>query len=572
MNIDTLVESFYSKKDETESIINEVLSLFLENEKPIGSLLAEQQGTLTLSWDGVPDIPISEIPWSDVKTVEGGADIQGPQRKQLMQFLDDIQGDDLKDKIEGIAKFYEADVSQLVAASKDMSPKKQISYALGYLTFFKTLTKIIAHFNASSAGFSFEAFLGVLLGGSQVPTGEGTIADLITGDKTPVSLKLYTAGSLKVGGSFTDLVNDLRRFGKMQYVAVTKTLNDENTAGRLDFYRFDFTLDNIANIMYNGGLENPNLMKLPQGFIDAPEGFADVEIPAPPKSEELQKLFIQTVKELADEAGVSAEEVELSLEATDLPQSTSPYLSSTGTKVFGHPRSKLKTTGVAIPFAKAMGVLPDDYDFKAKPPARTPERAEHNRLAKEAKEITQRIYGGVLLPAYAKVTETALRTIRARQELMGRARGAYNDAEDPREAAEDSVAAYNRLTPEQKKQALLLTHGYVNTDQFELTEKRILDIETLADGKRVFPEGQNNIMLGSIEVGQEQVVELMNTVSQIIDTSVFEIFQDLKTLTTNIQAYFGNGLEDDKQATAAIDASKSIGEKTAELADTDESE
>ena len=572
MNIDTLVESFYSKKDETESIINEVLSLFLENEKPIGSLLAEQQGTLTLSWDGVPDIPISEIPWSDVKTVEGGADIQGPQRKQLMQFLDDIQGDDLKDKIEGIAKFYEADVSQLVAASKDMSPKKQISYALGYLTFFKTLTKIIAHFNASSAGFSFEAFLGVLLGGSQVPTGEGTIADLITGDKTPVSLKLYTAGSLKVGGSFTDLVNDLRRFGKMQYVAVTKTLNDENTAGRLDFYRFDFTLDNVANIMYNGGLENPNLMKLPQGFIDAPEGFADVEIPAPPKSEELQKLFIQTVKELADEAGVSAEEVELSLEATDLPQSTSPYLSSTGTKVFGHPRSKLKTTGVAIPFAKAMGVLPDDYDFKAKPPARTPERAEHNRLAKEAKEITQRIYGGVLLPAYAKVTETALRTIRARQELMGRAGGAYNDAEDPREAAEDSVAAYNRLTPEQKKQALLLTHGYVNTDQFELTEKRILDIETLADGKRVFPEGQNNIMLGSIEVGQEQVVELMNTVSQIIDTSVFEIFQDLKTLTTNIQAYFGNGLEDDKQATAAIDASKSIGEKTAELADTDESE
>ena len=79
-------------------------------------------------------------------------------------------------------------------------------------------------------------------------------------------------------------------------------------------------------------------------------------------------------------------------------------------------------------------------------------------------------------------------------------------------------------------------------------------------------------MLGSIQVGQEQVVELMNTVSQIIDTSVFEIFQDLKTLTTNIQAYFGNRLEDDKQATAAIEASKSIGEKTAKLADQDEPE
>ena len=575
MNIDTLVESFYSKKDETESIINEVLSLFLENEKPIGSLLAEQQGTLTLSWDGVPDIPISEIPWSDVKTVEGGADIQGPQRKQLMQFLDDIQGDDLKDKIEGIAKFYEADVSQLVAASKDMSPKKQISYALGYLTFFKTLTKIIAHFNASSAGFSFEAFLGVLLGGSQVPTGEGTIADLITGDKTPVSLKLYTAGSLKVGGSFTDLVNDLRRFGKMQYVAVTKTLNDENTAGRLDFYRFDFTLDNVANIMYNGGLENPNLMKLPQGFIEDPTKVADVKIPAPPKPAEVLKLYHDRVKELGDASDIPQDVLVNAVKLVGLPEDTSQLKAP---KRFGRdplmPRALDKPQQTKqINLALKMGLLtepPPPYPGEAK--KRATEKAEWMETYGKRIVTALRIYNDIVGKAYNEVVDLTNANIKARQELMGRAGGAYDDAKDPREAAEASVAAYNRLTPEQKKQALLLTHGYVNTDQFELTEKRVLNIETLADGKRVFPEGQNNIMLGSIEVGQEQVVELMNTVSQIIDTSVFEIFQDLKTLTTNIQAYFGNGLEDDKQATAAIGASKSIGEKTAELADTDESE
>ena len=575
MNIDTLVESFYSKKDETESIINEVLSLFLENEKPIGSLLAEQQGTLTLSWDGVPDIPISEIPWSDVKTVEGGADIQGPQRKQLMQFLDDIQGDDLKDKIEGIAKFYEADVSQLVAASKDMSPKKQISYALGYLTFFKTLTKIIAHFNASSAGFSFEAFLGVLLGGSQVPTGEGTIADLITGDKTPVSLKLYTAGSLKVGGSFTDLVNDLRRFGKMQYVAVTKTLNDENTAGRLDFYRFDFTLDNVANIMYNGGLENPNLMKLPQGFIEDPTKVADVKIPAPPKPAEVLKLYHDRVKELGDASDIPQDVLVNAVKLVGLPEDTSQLKAP---KRFGRdplmPRALDKPQQTKqINLALKMGLLtepPPPYPGEAK--KRATEKAEWMETYGKRIVTALRIYNDIVGKAYNEVVDLTNANIKARQELMGRAGGAYDDAKDPREAAEASVAAYNRLTPEQKKQALLLTHGYVNTDQFELTEKRVLNIETLADGKRVFPEGQNNIMLGSIEVGQEQVVGLMNTVSQIIDTSVFEIFQDLKTLTTNIQAYFGNGLEDDKQATAAIGASKSIGEKTAELADTDESE
>ena len=96
MNIDTLYENFYKKKEKTE-ILNEVLSFLITEAK---------SRKLTLTWDGIPDIPISEIPWSDVRTVDGeGADIQGPQRMQLMQFLDDIQGDDLMDKIDGIAKF-----------------------------------------------------------------------------------------------------------------------------------------------------------------------------------------------------------------------------------------------------------------------------------------------------------------------------------------------------------------------------------------------------------------------------------------------------------------------------------
>ena len=576
MNIDTLVESFYAKQNETEDFINEVLAFFLETEKPVGSLLVEQKG-MTLSWDGIPDIPISEIPWSDVKTVEGGgADIQGPQRQQLMQFLDDIQGNDLKDKVEGIAKFYDADVSQLTAASKDMSAKKKISYALGYLTFFKTLTKIIAHFNASSAGFSFEAFLGVLLGGTQVPTGEGTIADLITGDKTPVSLKLYTEGSLKVGGSFTDLVNDLRRFGKMQYVAVTKTLNDESTAGRLDFYRFDFTLDNVANILYNGGLENPDLMKLPKGFINDPDAVADVEIPAPPKPAELVKLYHDRVAELG--AKFPGDVLKKAVQLVGLPEDTSrlktprrfgrdPLLGITGrpdnvnTIMLAYKMEVLPEE--ALELLKARGV---DKKGKQRKPS-----AEWVRTYGDTVMLAVDIYNEVVVAAYNDVVKLTNRNLDARQELMNRAGGAYDERKG-QAGSKDSVERYNTLTTEQKKQALLLSHGYVNTDQFELTQPRILDIEAKAAGKRVFPPGQKKVMLGSIEVGQEKVVELMKTVSQIIDTSVFEIFEDLKTLTTNIQAYFGNGLQDDKQATAAIGASKSIGTKTAELADADEPE
>jgi len=565
MNIDTLVESFYSKKDETESIIKEVLSLLVGGEQA-EALIREQREAITLTFDGVPDIPISEIPWSSVQTVEGGADIPSPQRKQLEQFLDDIAGDDLKDKVEGLAKFYQTDPVQLLEQGFfGDTDKERISKALGYLTFYKTLTKIVAHFNASSAGFSFEAFLGVLLGGAQIATGEGTIADLtanVGGEKVPISLKLYTAGSLKVGGSFTDLVNDLRKYEKMQYVAVTKKLDDQGS-GRLDFYRFDFTLDNVANLMYNGGLENPGLMRLPQGFINDPDSVADVKIPPPPKAEDVLKLYHDRVKELGDASDISQDILVNAVKLVGLPEDTSQLKTP---KRFGRdplmPRAVDNPTGAReAALAYRMGLLSEPAP---KAPTTKAARAEWIETYGDRIVTALRIYNEIVVAAYNEVTELTNANLAARQELMGRAGGAY--AKDKKqEGAKDSIVAYNNLTPEQKKKALLLSHGYVNTDQFELTEPRILDIKTLAAGKEIFPANQDKVMLGSIEIGQEQVVNLMQKISEIIDTSVFAIFEDLKVLTTNIQSYFGNGLQNDQEAQTAIDASNSIGERTKDL-------
>ena len=597
MNIDTLYENFYKRK-ESADLINEVLQFLITETK---------KRDITLSWDGIPDIPISEIPWSDVKTVEGeGADIQGPQRMQLMQFLDDIQGDDLKDKIDGIAKFYDADVSQLAAKAEGLSPKEQISYALGYLTFFKTLTKIIAHFNASSAGFSFEAFLGVLLGGKQIATGEGTIADLVDQQGVPISLKLYTEGQLKVGGSFTDLVNDIRNYGQMQYVAVTKDLDDEKQSGTLNFYRFNFTLDNLGTILLNAGIHNPDLMRLPRGFIDSPEGFADIEIPAPPTVKELEELYHNRVAELG--ARFPKDVLVNAIKLVGLPEDTS-RLKTKYNQTFGRDEIKGvigKSDNVnTIMLAYKMGVLPEealellkargmDKNEKQRKPS-----AEWVRTYGDTVMLAVDIYNEVVLAAYNDVVKLTNRNIAARQELIKRGGGVYDtrgQGKDKTEGVEGkarataSVAAYNALSPELKKKALLLTHGYVNTDQFDLTQPRVLGIQKLAAGKQigdndeeteeapiteaqdtgsvgVFPAGQKQVKIGSIEVGQEKVIVLLERVSEIIDTSVFEIFEDLKKLTTNIQAYFGNNLQDDKLATAAIDASESIGTKTAALTD-----
>jgi hypothetical protein len=298
-----------------------------------------------------------------------------------------------------------------------------------------------------------------------------------------------------------------------------------------------------------------------------------VKIPAPPKTEELVKLYHDRVAELGDK--FPGDVLKKAVELVGLPEDTSrlktprrfgrdPLLGITGrpdnvnTIMLAYKMEVLPEE--ALELLKARGV---DKKGKQRKPS-----TEWVRTYGDTVMLAVDIYNEVVVAAYNDVVKLTNRNLDARQELMSRAGGAYDERKG-QEGAKDSVVAYNKLTPEQKKQALLLSHGYVNTDQFELTEKRVLDIETLAEPYDVFPPGQEEVMLGSIEVGQEQVETLMKTVAEIIDTSVFEIFQDLKTLTTNIQAYFGNGLQDDKQATAAIGASQSIGTKTAELADTD---
>jgi hypothetical protein len=331
-------------------------------------------------------------------------------------------------------------------------------------------------------------------------------------------------------------------------------------------------------------------MKLPQGFIANPQGFEDIEIPAPPKVEELVKLYHDRVAELG--AKFPQDVLVSAVELVGLPEDTSRLKTP---RRFGRD-PLLGITGQpdnvnTIRLAHKMGVLPDEAIEAAAErleAGKKPLSAWKNQYG-ETVMLAVQIYNEVVGAAYNDVVKLTNRNIEARQDLMKRGGGVYSDLPG-KEGAALSVAKYNTLSPELKKKALLLTHGYVNTDQFDLTEPRVLGIQKLASGKEMgdadeeteeapiaeaqdagsmalFPAGQEQVKLGSIEVGQEKVIVLLEKVSEIIDASVFEIFEELKKLTTNIQAYFGNNLEDDKLATAAIDASESIGTKTAALAD-----
>jgi len=185
-----------------EETLSEPATEIIDEEVEMPSALQNNDDTAALEMilKMIPDIEVSEIGWSDVRTPENETEIKGPQRQLLEGYLRNIKGRDFAERIASVSKFY-TDGSEMISEQAGEDRTRRIVQAISYLVFYKTLTKVITNFNASSAGFSFESFLAALVDGYQIPANTGTIADYIdraSCKEIPVSLKLYREGSLKV--------------------------------------------------------------------------------------------------------------------------------------------------------------------------------------------------------------------------------------------------------------------------------------------------------------------------------------------------------------------------------------
>ncbi len=261
-----------------EDVMAQPLTIIEDEAPDIGGM--PDQETLDMVLKMIPNIEVSEIGWSDVSTTEEGEAVSGPQRALLENYLNNIQGTTFEERIDNVGMFY-ADGAGIIAQGSDQSRTGRITQAISYLVFYKTLTKVITNFNASSAGFSFESFLSALVKGQQIQTGNKTIADYtdnLTGKEIPVSLKLYREGGLEVGGSYTDLVNDLIDpkfdFDGMRYVICTKELEgkDLEQEGHINFWQFDFTLDNVMWILANSKDKSAECIRIPAEVKSRLEG------------------------------------------------------------------------------------------------------------------------------------------------------------------------------------------------------------------------------------------------------------------------------------------------------------
>jgi hypothetical protein len=275
--IDLMVENFLKPTKgikNKELSLSELISLVNEVQStlgPRGLLKEEASSGNSLQYSSIPEISVSELGWSSFDDEK--REVPSEQRAALQQYLQNIQGDTFGEKIKSINDFFrmspeELEKSQLISADNNSS---KIQKLISYLVFYKALTVIITNFNAASAGFAFESFIAVLLGGQQVPTGQGTIADLWTGDNVPMSLKLYSQSSVDVGGSFTDLCNDLIKPKKpenpfIRYLIATKDLKGEklNLEGVISLYQFDIDLNNVMDIMVQTSIHSKDAIRLPK--------------------------------------------------------------------------------------------------------------------------------------------------------------------------------------------------------------------------------------------------------------------------------------------------------------------
>jgi len=536
-NIDlkTLVEMIQDVL-ESPSEIKEDIAL------PQGAKFDPQEMLLKM----IPDIAVSEIGWSDVRTIETDEGkkqiVSGPQRKLLEDYLANIKGDDLAAKIDSLSKFY-SEGADLIKKQSGSNRTRQIVQAVSYLVFYKTLTKIITNFNASSAGFSFESFLATLVKGEQIEANTGTIADYIdraAGKDIPVSLKLYQEGSLEVEGSYSDLVNDLvnpqfeHPLGNaMRYVVCTKNLSGKRLKqkGKINFHQFDFTLNNVCDILLKTKKWSQICIRLPKVVVSGLSGGQQSGISAllalPEKDkmaspQELEQLFIgelsKQIKKLKAEEQQSPlrdfGDGDLKELVYKLDWAKNDDLFNTGDR------------GVAkMSKTKVLDFVKSKYD--------------------QAPQVVIALLKDAIIDANQKVVDSQKAKAKdSKRKLQIQNMVAQGDFFSP----EESARQYKMLGFEQKKIALKHSLGYLRTLKFSLNKTQA----------RHPSEPTNTLYLGSINVGTAHVVEALGKVKDILNEEVYEIFQSLKILSDSLNSYFAGGLKDDNLAKTSVDNAKNI--------------
>jgi len=507
-----------------------------------------------LTIDLIPTLPITEIGWGSLTTPDGeGKMVRLEAGQQLATFLNNIApGGDMKAKIVALNEYYANPMPDLSG-----TPGEQIARTISNLVFYKTLTNIITNFNASSAGFAFESFLAVLLDaetGRQIPASEGsTIADIVL-DKggRPISLKLYREGSLKVGGSYKQLVQDLTgKYPVMEYIVVTKDLSGSGLeqTGDLNFYGFNFTLNNFLQILALKPKEL-ELLRIPSVFR-APIEELERRLQEGGDLKSFLEIPAATFVDLAPIIQNYADAITAALKKANVQQDMYGHLSkymdmktgqlAANPKIrFGYfsgnrwPRGILKTIIADLPLeADQSAVLVNIMDAGYEKALAARKKAGGRGSARKAKFKELKFM-------------TAKQSYRRLLELQQKA------------------------SPELFQAAMASTEGYLKTKQFELSKGDLGKLGGIEDQENLYPYG--DFAIGTIQVGAKGLQDMLDASIGEVNNAIFAIFNDLKNLSSHLNEYVAGGLIDDAIADEAQGEAENIAAGTEEIRNPGEGE
>lgn len=559
------------KKDPAYELIKEMISktIFERALTSRGKFTKAAERTMSdADWSSIADIPPSELGWMKMATPEEGEaeDVGESQRLQLQQYLKNVspgRGDTsketLKEKIAFVNRLYNMTVQQIetdpMFAGENQSDK--IQRILAYLVFMKTLTAVVTNFNASAAGFVFEAFLSVLLFGEQIPAsqhGSRTIADLRTGDGTPISLKLYSEKSVHVGGSYRDLVGDMTNPKNpekpfVQYIVAAKSLTGtgQDLSGHITIYEFKFKLENIFEILALGSGEARECLALTEEYI-ASNGEKMVEGIQRLSDDDLYQLFLKNYESKIHSLETDKRKTAFinSLLHDKIVEYASIEEGQELEEFFGTERDEGKKIGYGYTVVKptAMDAFLKDLD------------KEQRFIDHKADKVFIQNVKKILVQSLKQTSDQRVQIEKKNHSTLKGTNWADGERFDA------SLNYYRKLYAKKDieglKKALMNSHGYLFTQQFGLSLGMMLKVINSIPSS----EGAE---IGKIVIGRNHVLEVIKKMSAILGDEIVQIYKSLKELNVNINAYLSSGLNNDEAAGTALAASNKLNQKTRTL-------
>ena len=198
---------------------------------------------------GEGDKTVIKFPKFKINEKHWGKNLGTEDRAVIERIGSQLQGDDPLDRVQYLETF----LSEAEAVKEDIT----VGEVMGALMFLDIFASIVFEFNASVAGFLFEALFAGIFEGFQIEAkeggGEAGTTDVVlnikpkgTGSKSGVeySFKLLSDKAAMIKGSFKDLIDGISKSPDAQetYLVVLKSGTDD--VMNLDFYEYDINKEN----------------------------------------------------------------------------------------------------------------------------------------------------------------------------------------------------------------------------------------------------------------------------------------------------------------------------------------